>query len=60
MPPTLRKINEAEPTSTSTPNVPGFEVSMSYPNTMKVLYQLVHLRSLRIAKLFPLIQNAIT
>jgi hypothetical protein len=76
----LRKVNEAEPTFTSTRDIPGFEVFMSYPSTVKVPYQLIHLRSagnrhrqweqllrhdcyrlpLRIGKLSPLIQNAIT
>ena len=45
MPPTFEKIDETEPTSMSTPNIPGFKVSMYYSNTMKVLYQLVYLRS---------------
>ena len=42
---TLGKIDEKEPTSTSTRNIPGFEVSMNYSNTMKVLYQLIYLGS---------------
>ena len=43
----LQKVNEAEPTFRSTCNIPGFEVFMSYPNTMKIPchYQLMHLRS---------------
>ena len=45
VPPTLREVNEAEPSFTSTPNTPGLEISMNYPNTMKVSCQLIHLRS---------------
>ena len=45
VPPALRKVKEAEPTFTSTPNIPRFEIPMNYPNTMKVPYQLIHLRS---------------
>ena len=45
MPFTLGKIDETEPTSTSTRDIPGFEVSMYYSNTMKVLYQLIYLGS---------------
>ena len=40
-----QKVNEAEPTFASTSNIPGFEVSMSFPNTMKVPHQRVQLRS---------------
>jgi len=44
MPPTLRKINEKEPTMTLSPYyIPGFKVFMRYSNTVKVLYQLVYL-----------------
>ena len=46
--PTLGKIDETEPTSTSTRDIPGFEVSMYYSNTMKALYQLIYLGSAEI------------
>ena len=45
MPFTLGKIDEIEPTSTSTHNIPGLKVSMHYSNTMKTLYQLIYLES---------------
>jgi hypothetical protein len=38
MPPTLRKIDEKEPTSMGTYYIPGFEVFMHYSNTVEVLY----------------------
>jgi hypothetical protein len=43
--PTLRKIDEVESASLSTYYVPGFEVSMYYSNTMKIMHQLVYLDS---------------
>ena len=45
MHPTLREIDETEPTSTSTYYIPGFEVFMHHSNIMKVLHQLVYLSS---------------
>ena len=47
VPPAFRKVNKAEPTSTSTCNIPGFEISMSYSDMMKVLYQHIQLKSAR-------------
>ena len=41
----FRKVNQAEPTSTRMCNIPGFEVSMSYSNMMKVPYQYIQLKS---------------
>ena len=43
MRPALRKIDEAIPNPGSPHYIPGFEVSMRYPNTVKVLGQLVYL-----------------
>jgi len=43
--PTFRKIYETKSTSTITCDIPGFEVSMFYSNTMEIMYQLVYLRS---------------
>jgi len=45
MSPALRKIDETEPASMSPYYVPGFEVFMHYPKSMKVLYQFVYLGS---------------
>jgi hypothetical protein len=48
MPPTLRKIDEMESTSTSTYYIPGFKVFMHNSNAVKVFHQLIQLRSVGI------------
>jgi len=49
MPFTLGKIDETEPTPTSTRDIPGFEVSVYYSNTMKALYQFIYLGGNRVS-----------
>jgi hypothetical protein len=45
VPPTLRKINEKEPTPTGMYNITGFGVFVCDSNTMKVFEQFVYSRS---------------